>query len=51
MFACWQTYGYFNIVSNKSQQKMTKILLFCHGENMPILGFMGNLSDYLVKNH
>jgi len=24
MFACWLTYGYFNIVSNKSQQKMTK---------------------------
>jgi len=21
MFACWQTYGYFNIFSNKSQQK------------------------------
>ena len=26
------------------------ILVTVHGENMPILGFMGDLSDYLVKN-
>jgi len=25
-FACWQTYRYFNIVSNKSQQKKLKKL-------------------------
>jgi len=29
---------------------MTKILIFFHGENIPILGFMGDLSEYLVKN-
>jgi hypothetical protein len=28
MFACWLTYGYFNTISNKSQQKMTKKALF-----------------------
>ena len=27
-----------------------KKMVTVHGENMPILGFMGDLSDYLVKN-
>ena len=26
------------------------VFVTVHGENMPILGFMGDLSDYLVKN-
>ena len=28
MFACWQTYGYFNIVSNIVNKKMVKKQLF-----------------------
>ena len=27
-FACWQTWGYFNIFSNKSQEKTAKKVLY-----------------------
>jgi hypothetical protein len=33
MFACWQTYWYFNVISNISQQKNDKKALFLAAEN------------------
>jgi len=36
MFACWQTYEYFNIVSNIVNKKMTKKALFLAIENAEI---------------
>jgi len=36
MFVCWLTYGYFNIVSNNSQQKNEQKTLFLATENAEI---------------
>ena len=33
MFACWQTYVYFNIASNNVNKKMNKKALFLGTEN------------------
>ncbi len=48
MFACWQTYDYFNIVSNNVNKKMTKNELFL-AAFFPIE--IGNLSSIIsLKN-
>ena len=36
MFACWRTYGYFNVFSNNVNKKMTKKALFLATENAEI---------------
>jgi len=36
MFACWQTYGYFNILSNIVNKKMTKKALFLATEGTEV---------------
>jgi len=49
MLACWQTYGYFNVVSNNVNKKMTKKALFLATENAEILSFFINRGLARIK--